>query len=172
MRGTSINSNVGLIAGVVTALLCAGCASSDLSQNADATGDVVACLPTDAPAPAVVARAIWYQNARGFGSTDESALGHVTGVIALAGESLYFMEWNDPERHYDMLKVIDVPSITTMRVDRFGGAAMLVVESGHLTFDSFELMNKGQFGSDPQATQALYDKLTALQAKKRPSYPQ
>jgi hypothetical protein len=42
---------------------------------------------------------------------------------------------------------------------------MLVIQSGNLSFDSFELMNGGQFGSDPRATQELCDRLNALRAR-------
>jgi len=156
---------VGFIGGAVAALLASGCASSDLSKDIDITREVVDCLPTDTPAPTLVARAIWYPNASSFGSTDESALGHVSGVLALADDKLWFMEWNGPEGHFDILHVIAVQQAQAFKVARLGNSAMLVVESGNESFDSFELMNGGQFGSDPKATQSLCDKLRAIRAR-------
>jgi hypothetical protein len=156
--------------GLVAAFLLAGCASSDLSKNTDITSEVVECLPTDAPAPSVVARAVWFANASGFGSTNQSPM-HAAGVLALAGYKLYFMTWNDAEHHFDMLQVIDVLHAAKIRVDRAGDSAMLVIESRNLSFDSFELTNRGQFAADPQATRALYEKLEALRAKNPQSEP-
>ena len=158
----------GALGGAVAALLTAGCASSDLSNDAEINREVVECLPTDAPAPSMIARAIWFPNARGFGSTDASPLGHVSGVLVLADDKLWFMSWNDAERHFDVLRVIAFLRATTVAVARSGPAAMLVIQSGNLSFDSFELMKGGQFSSDPAVTQALCDKLQALRAKAPP----
>jgi hypothetical protein len=159
------------IGGAAAGLLASGCASSDLSQNGEITSRVAECLPTDAPPPAMVARAIWYPNSSGFGTTDASPLGHATGVIVLAGDKIYFMAWDGTERHFDTLKDIAFLRAITIRVDRLGPSAMLVVESGNRSFDAFELMNKGQFTSDPKVTQDLYDRLQALRAKNPPSDP-
>jgi hypothetical protein len=154
-----------VIGAAIAALLGTGCASSDLSNDAKITGDVVECLPPDTPAPSTVARAIWFPDARGFGSTDASPLGHVTGVLALAGDKLWFMSWNDEEHHFDMHHVIAFLPAARISVDRLGTSAMLVIQSGNLSFDSFVLMRGGQFSSDPESTQALYEKLQALRAK-------
>jgi hypothetical protein len=142
------------------ALAAAGCVSSDLSRDAETTGEVAECLPTDTPAPTSVARAIWYPHASGF----ESSEGHETGVLALAGGKLWFMEWNDAGQHLDMEHVIDVLHASAIKVVHFGTSSMLVVQSGNESFDSFELMNGGEIGSDPRATEALCDRLQALQA--------
>jgi hypothetical protein len=149
----------------LAAFLAGGCASSDLSGDRDITREVIECLPTDTTAPSLVARAIWYPGASGFGSADESALGHVSGVIALADDKLWFMEWNAPEGHFDILHVITVAQAGAVKVARLGNSAMLVVESGNQSFDSFELMNAGQFGTDPKATQALCARLEAIRAR-------
>ncbi len=156
----------------VGALLAAGCASSDLSKSAETNGEVAECLPTDAPAPSAVVRAIWFPNTSSFGSTDASPLGHATGVLVLAGDKLYFMTWNDPEHHFDMRHVIDFLPALRIGVDRLGTSAMLVIQSGNLSFDSFVLMKGGQFSSDPQVTQELYEKLQALRAKNPQADPQ
>jgi hypothetical protein len=161
----SIFRRLGAICGAVAALLLAGCASSDLSKNADTPSRVAESLPTDAPAPTAIVRAIWYPKARGFGSTDESQLGHVMGVLVLAGDKLYFMWWNAPEHHFDVYHVIDYLTAASVSVDRLGPSSMLVIESRNLSFDAFELMKGGELLSDPQATQDLCDKLQALRAK-------
>jgi hypothetical protein len=141
--------------------LAAGCVSADLSKDADTAGAVAECLPTDTPAPSVVVRAIWYPHATGFGSADA----HESGVLALAGPKLWFMEWNDSGRHFDMEHVVDVLHAQSVGVVRFGTSAMLVVQSGDLSFDSFELMNGGEIGTDTNATQALYERIQALRPK-------
>ena len=125
---------------------------------------MVICLPPDTPAPSAVVRAVWFPNARGIGSTDASLV-HSTGVLALAGDKLWFMAWNDQEHHFDMLHVISFLEAEQVGISRLGSSAMLVIQSGNDTFDSFELMNRGQFGSDPAVTQDLYDKIQALRKK-------
>jgi hypothetical protein len=157
--------------GCLLVLAGVGCASSDLSNNSEISGQVVECLPVDTPAPTVVARAIWYPNASGFGSTDASPLGHASGVLALAGDKLWFMTWNNPEHHFDMLHDIAVLTAAKISVAHLGPSAMLVVQSRNLSFDSFELMKKGHFSSDPDATQALYQKLQDLRSKNPQSDP-
>lgn len=145
------------------AVLAAGCAS-DLSNDADVNKEVVIAMPTDAPAPTEVVRAVWFPNANGFRATDQSLV-HVTGVLALAGDKLWFMAWNDHEHHYDMLHVVDFIQADKVGVDRFGTGAMLVVQSGNDSFDSYQLMGKGQFASDPKETEQLYQAILALRAK-------
>ncbi len=147
------------------ALFLAGCASSDLSKETNTTSEVIECLPTNAPAPSLMASAVWYPKARGFGSTDATPLGHVTGVLALAGDRLYFMWWNAPEHHFDMYDTVDFLTAARISVARLGPSAMLVIESRNLSFDSFELMKGGHFLSDPQGTQNLFDRLQALRVK-------
>jgi hypothetical protein len=169
MESVSIPQRFGRIGVAMVALLGAGCTSADLSNDAKETKEVIECLPTNAPAPSLIERAIWFPKASGFGSTDASMLGHLTGILALAGDTLYFMVWNDPERHFDMRQVIAVTRIANIRVARFGTSAMLVVQLGNDSFDSFELMNGGGFGSDPKATQEIFEKLEALLAKNPPS---
>ena len=155
----------GMLAGLAAATLAAGCVSADLSTDTKATANVIEALPTDTPAPAAIARAIWYPNARGFGTTGASPLGRASGVLALAGSKLWFMAWNGEERHYDMLHDVDVLTALTVSIDRAGPSAMLVIQSRTHAYDAFELMNGGQFTSDPKATQALVDQIEALRAK-------
>lgn len=147
----------------IAAILTAGCAS-DLSNDADVRKEVVIAMPTDAPAPTQVVRAVWFPNANGFRSTDQSLV-HVTGVLALAGDKLWFMAWNDHEHLYDMLHVMDFIQADKVGVDHFGTAAMLVIQSGNDSFDSFQLMGKGQFASDPKETEQLFQTIQALRAK-------
>jgi len=156
---------LGAVAAAVAALLGAGCASSDLSRNAEITGEVAECLPVGTPAPSAVARAIWFPNASGFGSASDSPMGHVTGVLALAGDRLWFMTWNAAEHHFDMRHVIAFLTAARIGVDRLGPSAMLVVQSGNLSFDGFELMNAGALGSDPKLTLDLCERLRVLRAK-------
>ena len=149
----------------LAALLAAGCASSDLSTNPKTTDRVVECLPPGTPAPVVIARAIWYPKANGFGNTDASPLGHATGVLALAGDRIWFMAWNNSEDHFDMVHSVPFLRAAGIRVDHFGPSVMLVVQSGDFSFDSFELIKAGAFSSDTAATEDLDRKLEALRAK-------
>lgn len=153
-----------LLAAAAAALL-AGCQSSDLSKDAVVNGEVAECLPPGTPAPQVVARAIWFPNASGFGSTDASPVGHVSGVLALAGDRLWFMAWNDPEHHYDMLHVVAVLPAEGVRLSHLGTAAMLVIQSSNDIDDAYELMNGGQVTSDPAATEDLFRRIQALRAR-------
>jgi len=155
----------GLAGAAGIALLGAGCTSSDLSRDVKIDNEVAECLPTDTPAPTVVVRAIWYPHASGFGSTDTSTVGHASGVLALAGDKLWFMSWNDDDRHYDVIDSIALLQARSITVAHLGPSVMLVVESGNQNFDSFELLNGSRFSSDSKGTQALYEKIQALRAK-------
>jgi hypothetical protein len=146
------------------AFFAAGCASSDLSANAGIAEEVAECLPPGTPAPTATVRAIWFPYLDGFASSDTSTV-HSVGVLVLAGNKLWFMAWNDPEHHFDMLHVVDFLPAEKVSVARMGTASMLVIQSGNDLFDSFELMNAGQFGSDPKVTQDLCASLQALRAK-------
>jgi len=147
------------------AMLMAACGTSELSNDAEVTGRVAEALPVDTPPPGFVAQAMWFPHSQGFGSTDASPLGHVSGVLSLAGDKLWFMAWNSPEHHYDVLQSLGLRRVINVRVAHFGPSTMLVVESWDRSFDSFELMRKGRFGSDSEATQAVYDKIQAWRAK-------
>jgi hypothetical protein len=153
-----------LAAAVPAIFLATGCQSSDLSKDADIRREVVICLPPDTPAPSVVVRAVWFPNTNGFESADSSPV-HSTGVLALADNKLWFMAWNNPERHYDMLHVIEFLTAERISVSHLGTSAMLVIQSSNDSYDSFELMNGGQFGSDPKVTQELLENLKARRAK-------
>jgi hypothetical protein len=146
-------------------LLAAGCVSADLSRDAQVTEGVAECLPPGTAAPTEIVSAIWFPNASGFGSADNTGMGHLSGVLALAGNKLWFMTWNAPEHHYDMRHVVSFLPALRVDIAREGAAAMLVIESGNRSFDSFELMSGGQIGSDPSTTQRLYDEVTTIRAK-------
>jgi hypothetical protein len=146
-------------------VFAAGCVSADLSKDSHVTTGVAECLPPGTAAPTEIVSAIWFPNASGFGSADNTGMGHLSGVLALAGNKLWFMTWNEPEHHYDMQHVISFIPALKVDVAREGAAAMLVIESGNRSFDSFELMSGGQIGSDAAATQRLYDEMTAIRAK-------
>lgn len=150
---------------LVAALLGSGCVSADLSRDAKTTGEVVECLPPGTPAPTAVARAVWFPNASGFGSADETGMGHFTGVLALAGGTLWFMTWDDTLHQFNMHHVVEVLPAMKVEVDHAGSAAMLVVQSRNRSFDSYELMNGGELGSDSKATQVLCDRIQALRLK-------
>ena len=122
-------------------------------------------LPTDAPAPTDIVRAIWYPHASGFETTYISPVGHASGVLVVAGNKLWFMAWNDVERHFDILRTLSFLEAKNVSLAHFGGSTMLVFESDNLGFDSFELMPSSRLGSDQIGTQALFDKLQALRSK-------
>jgi len=149
----------------LAALIGAGCVSADLTNDAKTAGEVAECLPPGTPVPSMIASAIWFPNASGFGSADETGMGHVSGVLALAGDRLWFMSWNEPEHHFDMQHVVAFLPAMKVEVARAGTAAMLVVQSSNRSFDAFELMNGGALGSDPTVTQALYERLRVLREK-------
>ena len=173
MGGFAHRSAAGLAAAALAAILLSGCASSDVSKNAEITGEVQEALPTDVPAPSLVARAMWYPNSSGFRSTDASTLGRASGVLALAGNQLWFLAWDNDEHHYDVLRTVDFLSAAGVRIDRLGPSALLVIESKNLGFDAFELMHGGAYTSDRAGTEALYAKLTALRAANpQPAPPQ
>jgi hypothetical protein len=142
-----------------------GCVSSDLSKDAKVTAAVAECLPPGTAAPTEIVSAIWFPNASGFGSADNTGMGHISGVLALAGNKLWFMSWNGPERHYDMQHVVSFLPALKVDVAREGSAAMLVIESGNRSFDGFELMSGGQIGSDPATTQRLCEEVRAIRAR-------
>jgi hypothetical protein len=141
-----------------------GCASSDLSRDAAVADEVAICLPPGTPAPAQVARAIWFPNAGGVATTDASLV-HVSGVLVLAGDKLWFMSWNDHERHFDMLHVVDCARAESVSVDRLGVSSMLVVRAGNDLLDSFQLMDRGELASDAKATGELLERIQAIRAK-------
>jgi hypothetical protein len=151
--------------GIAAALLCAGCVSADLTKDARLAGQVAECLPPGTPAPTMVASAIWFPKASGFASSDDTGMGHWNGVLALAGDRLWFMTWSDAYHQYDMQHVIDFIPAQKVEVVHAATVTMLVIESGNHSFDSFELMNGGRLGSDPAATQDLYEKVQAIRAK-------
>jgi hypothetical protein len=146
-------------------LLMAGCISADLSKDAKVTTGVAECLPPGTAAPTEILSAIWFPNASGFGSADNTGMGHMSGVLALAGDKLWFMTWNGPEHHFDMQHVVSFIPAMKVEVAREGAAAMLVIESGNRSFDSFELMTGGQIGSDAATTRRLCNEVMAIRAK-------
>jgi hypothetical protein len=143
-------------------LLGAGCVSADLSGDSKVAGEVAECLPPRTPAPSVVARAIWFPNADGFDTADETGMGHMAGVLAFAGGRLWFMAWDDTVHQYGMRHVVEVLPAAKVEVVRLGSASMLVVESRNKSFDSYELMYGQELGSDTRATQDLCDRIQAL----------
>lgn len=153
----------GLVA--LSLVLATGCVSADLSSDAKITSEVKECLPPGTPAPSMVATAVWFHNANGFASADDTGMGHESGVVALAGDRLWFMTWNEPERHFDVQT--DIACLPALKVEVVHGglAAMLVIQSSNRSFDSFELMHGGRIGSDPAATQSLCDRILALRAQ-------
>jgi hypothetical protein len=147
----------------LAALLLAGCASSDLSKDVDIAKEVEICLPPGTPAPVRTVRAVWFPSEGGSGGVEGSTV-HVTGVLALAGNTLWFMSWNDQEHHFDMLHSIPVLKARRVSVSREGTGTLLVVEAWNESFDAFQLMGLGQVVSDPTLTRELADTIQKLRA--------
>ncbi len=146
-------------------LLGAGCVGADLSGSAKVAGEVAECLPPGTPAPSVISRAVWFPNADGFGTADETGMGHMVGVLAFAGGRLWFMAWDDTVHQYSMRHVVEVLPAAKVEVARLGSASMLVVESRNKSFDSYELMYGQELGSDSKATQDLCGRIQALRLR-------
>ncbi len=145
--------------------LLVACASSDLSKNQDTASEVAISLPPGTSAPTQIMRAMWFPGANGFGSVDTGALGHESGVLALADNKLWFLSWNGEEKHYDMDHMIDVTTVADLKLSRLGASLMLVVQSRNLGYDAFTLMGTGQIQSDPTLTSDLLTQLQAIRAK-------
>lgn len=163
----ALSLNAWTVAAAMAALL-GGCASADLSKSGKIQDQVVEGLPVGTPQPSFVARAIWYPKADGAGTTDTSNVGGITGVVALAGDSLWFLEWNQVLRGYDTLRSLEIIPAIRVSVVHSGLIDMLVVESKDMSFDSFELMRQGQFAPDPQTTRELCDLIRDYRAKHPP----
>ena len=158
-----------LCAGLAAAaLLGAGCASANLSDNAKIASEVMVGLPVGTPAPSLVARAIWFPKANGHNSVDASPLGHMSGVLALAGDKLWFLVWNDALQAYDTQQSISLIRAANVSVVHYGSSVMLVVESWNMSFDSFELMDASRLASDEKTTEAFYRAIQAFRAKNPP----
>ena len=156
-----------LAAGLCLAATAAlsGCLHADITKNASKAGEVADCLPPGTPAPSHIVRAIWFPGANGLESPDNNGTGHLSGVVALAGTKLYFMTYDDAEKHYDMQRVIDVLTAHDVRVNKQGGDLLLVVQSRNQGFDAFTLMGAANMGSDSTMTQQLATELEAIKDK-------
>ena len=152
-------------AAALAGLLGAGCVSADLSRDSKVTAGVIECLPPGTKAPLAIERAVWFPNASGFESADNTGRGYQTGVVALAGNRLWFMVWDETLRQFDMRHVVEVLPAIKVEVVHAGTAEMLVVQSRNRSFDGYELMNGGELGSDSGATRALCDRIRALRLK-------
>jgi hypothetical protein len=155
---------LGALGAAASALLASGCVSSNLTHNSTVTSEVAEALPVGTPAPTLVVRAIWFPGATGADSADASVLGHSVGVLALAGNKLWFLAWNDYLQAYDVLHTVSFLSANRIRIAHFGLKDLLVIQSWNLSSDSFELMKGGSLVSDPETTRQLDQKLEALRA--------
>jgi len=155
-------------AGVLAALLAGGCVSSDVSRDLRLGAQVAEGLPVGTPAPSMVVRAFWFPKANGAGSTGAA----LKGVLALAGDHLYFLAWNDQLNTYDTEQSVAFLPAIKVEVVRNGLTPLLVVESKNMSFDAFELMQGGSVVPDAATTQALCERLQELRAKNQPADPQ
>jgi hypothetical protein len=146
-------------------VVLSGCLHADITKNASTAGEVADCLPPGSPAPTNIFRAIWFPGASGFGSTDNNGMGHLSGVVVLSGSKLYFMTYDDAEKHYDMQHVIDVYTAHDVRVTKMAGSLLLVIQSHNLGYDAFSLMGAANMGSDSDMTQQLCTELEAIKDK-------
>ena len=152
-------------------MLAAGCVSSDVSSDAQVAGEVAEALPVGTPAPVMIAKAIWFPKSSGAASIDHSPFRPLTGVLALSGDKLFFMIWDDSLHSFDVQQTIAVLPAVKISVIHSATTSTLVIASPNLSFDAFELMSGGQFGSDSATTDALYAKLKDLRAKHPPPDP-
>ncbi|HVW20218.1 MAG TPA: hypothetical protein VHC86_03305 [Opitutaceae bacterium] len=164
----TLSGRAGALVGAGLALLIGGCVSSDLSQDARLGAQVAEGLPVGTPAPSLVVRAFWFPKANGAGSTGPS----LKGVLALAGDKLYFLAWNDQLNTYDTQQSVSFLTAIRVEVVRRGLAPMLVVESKNMSFDSFELMQGGSVVPDAATTEELCGRLQALRAQQAPAEAQ
>ncbi|HEX3729729.1 MAG TPA: hypothetical protein VHV47_07990 [Opitutaceae bacterium] len=156
------------LGGVLAGLLAGGCASSDVSQDARLGAQVAEGLPVGTPAASMIVRAFWFPKANGASSTGPA----LKGVLALAGDKLYFLAWNDQLNTYDTQQSVAFLPAIKVEVVRNGLTPLLVIESKNMSFDAFELMQGGSVVPDAATTQALFERLQDLRAKNPPPDPQ
>jgi hypothetical protein len=154
-----------LVLAALTSLVVAGCATSDVSSDQKLMNEVMECLPPRTPTPTLVSRAIWFPHARGVGAVESWNTGYGSGVLAWSDGQLWFMMWNEPEKHYDMESVIPVRTAQRVYLDGLFGGLVLVVESQNLSFDAFKLMGRGNIRSDPERTREWLAAIEAWRAQ-------
>jgi hypothetical protein len=149
---------------VVAILLVGGCATSDVSSDQKIMDGVIECLPPRTPAPTLVSRAIWFPHARGISAVESWNTGYGSGMLAWADGQLWFMMWNDAEKHYDMQCVLPLRTANRVYLDGALGSLVLVVQSQNLSSDAFKLMGRGNIRSDPQRTREWLAAIEAWRA--------
>lgn len=164
MRPFRFPSLLSLVALGLAALL-SGCLHADISRNKEQASDVADCLPPGTPAPSHIIRAIWFPAANGLSAANDNGMGHLSGVVALSGTKLYFMTYDDTEKHYDMQHVIDIWTAHDIRVNSMAGSLLLVIQSRSRAFDAFQMMGAANMGTDTDMTQELCTDLQAIRAK-------
>jgi hypothetical protein len=145
-------------------LFVSGCATSDVSSDQKIMDGVIECLPPRTPAPTLVSRAIWFPHARGVSAVESWNTGYGSGVLAWADGQLWFMTWNDGEKHYDMQCVLALRTANRVYLDGALGSLVLVVQSQNLSSNAFKLMGRGNIRSDPQRTREWLAAIEAWRA--------
>lgn len=102
----------------------------------------------------------WYPNSIGFSDMRSNLFAFqptfprfFVGVIAITDTSLLFLQWNQPEERYEIVKRIPYSEILSISLDSYGLNSQLVVRKKDLSigvsFDSFDfskgpLVDKGK----------------------------
>jgi hypothetical protein len=149
----------------IATFVMSGCATSDVSSDQKIMDEVAECLPPRTPAPTLVSRAIWFPHARGVGAVESWNTGYGSGVLAWADGQLWFMMWNDVEKHYDMQCVLALRTASRVYLDGSLGSVVLVIQSQNLSSDAFKLMGRGNLRSDPQRTREWLAAIEAWRAQ-------
>jgi hypothetical protein len=148
----------------VASLFVSGCTTSDVSSDQKIMDGVMECLPPRTPAPTLVSRAIWFPHARGVSAVESWNTGYGSGVLAWADGQLWFMTWNDGEKHYDMQCVLPLRTANRVYLDGALGSLVLVIQSQNLSSNAFKLMGRGNIRSDPQRTREWLAAIEAWRA--------
>lgn len=105
---------------------------------------------------AVISAGTWYQNAQGFAVLKSLTPASQVGIIVIARGRVSFLQWNDTQSRFSVVRAVSYIDAKQVFVDRLGVARMLVVQDATGTFDSFEFTRGfGMLRTTEQAERAL-----------------
>jgi hypothetical protein len=98
----------------------------------------------------------WFPDQQGFQSERSGGLGGTqqfsVGVFALTDMSLLFLQWDPPEKKYNVMYRVSYAEVRNFRVDSFGRNRRLVVTATDYRVQSFGIHGPTGTAVDNQAT--------------------
>ena len=135
-------------------IILGGCAVGSINDSQPDYDELISkSVPAEYGRIELFGNGRWYPNTKGFALVRGMFLGslvnQVPGALVITDKQILFLQWDDPSKRFDVIKKVEMASLKSADLDKYGLGNLIVIRHQDLSYDSFTFI-KGSALSDSE----------------------